>query len=406
MSPNSMALNMLAQAGYGSPPQPISRRFVVDLSFRTSLQFIEYEWFSDGKLCISTHNIDSMGHYNGSSVLMDIPSKAKAEHKLQLKREDLVEGTTVRPHACEVIMNLSFTEKPNLCSVCGVNSTKCSCVLPKKENVAVTKPVFDPPTDWMSWLGAFGRSRAGLANMSLRFSMVTPMGNMEGSQEVKLQQECELGVESSSRGNMLLKMFMDSAGMLVSHPSADNLVLSAEEKRDRIELANELSEDENWAEPREFTIEMNGIVTDSFSTAPTGNYQSPTKTNGIMSKRSSQRGVSISSSRGMFRDAGSKQVNGVQKGPANTFQLTLRELGGPAVPLSPPRQDSSETALETTPGVQGESRVTKRRGRHSGKLFACDCGKVFTHRGHYNEHRLCVHEKVREHRCLYLNCKR
>lgn len=400
MSPNAMALNMLAQAGYGQPPHPICRRFVVDLSFTDSLQFIEYEWFSDGKLCVSMHSVRKGDYYEGESILLDCESTQ--DRLAEISKDDLFTGRRF-PSPTRVIMRLRITETSR-CLKCGTNGAD-RCVCPPSMLLQYRNPEdFVTPSNWETWLSAFSNSRIGLAQMRVNFSLRTPVGNKHGSMAVPLRQSCEVGVDSQSpQGNLLLRMFMQSADMLVSHPRTDIPVVAVEVKRERIELANELSkEDENWAQPQilELETECDEKTTDQWQYDLANQIQP--QMSSTLSTRAGQAlpvAAASSSSRPL------EQKGQHRATPSNHLWSMPKQCDN--VTTSMAASTKIQKALRISEqGTQKESKNAKRKGLMKSKLLLCECGKVFRHRGHFNEHRLCVHEKVRQHGCLSADCQR
>lgn len=401
MSPNSMALNMLAQAGYGQPPHPICRRFVVDLSFTDSLQFIEYEWFSDGKLCLSVHSVRRGDYYEGESILLD--SYSIHDRHIELSKDDLFTERRF-PSPTRVIMRLHITEMSR-CLICSTNGAN-RCVCPASMSLQHRNPEdFVTPSNWETWLSAFSNSRIGLAQMQINFSLLTPLGNKHGSITVPLRQSCEVGVDSQSpQGNLLLRMFMQSADMFVSHPKTDVPVVAVEAKRERIELANALSnEDENWTQPQilELETEENGKAIDQWQHEPVDQTQvQMSSTLSTLAGHALPVAAASSSSR-QFEQKGqhpTSALNHLSNGPKQfDNNISTPIVGSTRV---------QKVSRVSEQGTRKESKNDKRKGVAKSKLLLCECGKVFQHRGHFNEHRLCVHEKVKKHACLSADCQR
>lgn len=390
MSPNSMALNMLAQAGYGQPPYPICRRFVVDLSFTDSLHFIEYEWFSDGKLCVSMHSVSKDDYYEGESILLDHQSTHDCH--VRMSKDDLFTGRRL-PSPTRVIMRLHLTELSR-CLSCDTNgATRCTC-RPSESLQQRNADDFETPSNWETWVCAFSDSRMGLAQIRVNFSMLTPLGNKNGTITVPLSQKCEVGVDSQSQGNLLLRMFMQSADMFVSHPNVDVAVTATEGRRQRIELANILSqEEEDWAQPEIIELE-----------AGSNGRTNQIEISSTLSTRAGQaqetRAVASSSSRAVEREEadGTAVAERASKG--------LKQRDGGLLSRSAASTKVEKGIEVSEQGGRKDTKLVKRGGVQKSKLFVCECGKVFRHRGHFNEHRMCVHEKVRQHACLSAGCER
>lgn len=80
---------------------------------------------------------------------------------------------------------------------------------------------------------------------------------------------------------------------------------------------------------------------------------------------------------------------------SGTRMMKTRRSRSPVSSYTVPLQKKSDT--------KGMKRKTPRRT----KVYVCDdCGRTFNHRGHFNEHRQCVHDKVKQHKCVFLSCRR
>lgn len=398
MSPNSMALSMLTHAGFASPAHSICRRFVVDLSYANALAFLEYEWLSDGKLCVFMHHVCSNGQYAGESILLASPNRKDSDPAMQ--KEDLL-GKNRAEHPKKAIMRVRVNELSG-CEICDAKgSSQCSCP-PSSQSVPKRDKSFAQPHNWETWLAAFRKSRSGAATMKVNFTVYTPHGDHEGSRQVTMQQDCEVGVEPSSpQGARLLKMFFVSLDMLLSHPCTDDVVRTAEERRDRIELANELSEDENWTPAQVVIIEKDELTvqTSNDCSASEPHVESSTKDD-------SRCDTNVQTSKGSSVDSRRRNVGRPLDGKTSqswSTQVEPETVSDGGVSVSRNRDVSQ---VEGVREIQKSTNTAKRKGKQREKLFVCDCGKVFRHKGHYNEHRLCVHEKVREHQCAFANCQR
>ena len=81
------------------------------------------------------------------------------------------------------------------------------------------------------------------------------------------------------------------------------------------------------------------------------------------------------------------------------------EQPAPSPPVSLVREQ--ETLGVNSQRITKRASTAKKRNKARGKLLVCPdpgCQKVFNHKRHYNEHRRCVHEKVKEHKCAFVNC--
>lgn len=243
MSPNTMGLALLASAGYGSIPTPIARRFVADLSLST-LDFLEYEWLSDGKLCVTIHHIRTDGLYHGQTILLDDernisndPKQLPKEGK-EVDKEDREEGmekegresiltmrdliaNPFRRVPTKVVMRSEIIETLG-CQACHDQQRVCAC--PSVLRSRRFDRQFNAPSNWHTWIRAMLHTRRDSSiQLSLRFSIVTPMGLRVGTKDIIVHQDFEVGIgDDSPMTNTLVRMFMDSSEMLMSHPTTDS----------------------------------------------------------------------------------------------------------------------------------------------------------------------------------------
>lgn len=499
MSPNVQGLAMLAAAGYGygSVPTPVSRRFVADLSLPT-LDFLEYEWLSDGKLCVTIHHIRTDGLYHGQTILLDsaesssspsqiaasseeksaIPSKAKIN--TPLTSHDLI-ASPFRPVPTKVVMRTDIIERPG-CQQCYENMQICQCATPVKPRQSSRH--FHPPTNWDSWIRAMEHTRKDSnIQLSMRFSIVTPSGVFSNSKDIIIHQDFEVGVEQKSpQSNLLLRMFMQSSDMLVSHPTTDSTCRSEEERRQRIRISTKRCAETNT----NFSTTRNAVVGDTIRVKSEGAYCVYTQsanpsfsveghttaelsgvkkvlnlsTSGVrdivrvdvdvplfktgpdekqQSSKSSQSDYELpktfqsqKAGKGM-KDMGLESkcssmnlMTSKNELPDHSAEATVSNnatfssalaFSSPAIlvaasAFAPYQQISTppitSVDVKNTNEVLASSKelLPKKQSTSRKKVFTCECGKIFKHRGHYNEHRHCVHEKVRQHKCAFIHCQR
>lgn len=448
----------LSSPGYSPPPRAICRRFVVDLSFPDALAFLEYEWLDDGKLCVSMHNITQDGHYEAESLIL---AYADRDHKGVFLSQDNLLSKHRPEHPKKVVMKIR-THEISSCSMCEPEGiVKCQCE-PSTYSSPHNPKRFELPHNWETWLAAFTKSRTGPAKMKVSYKIISDQGDCEGTGNFALEQNCELGVEARSPiGSELFKMFFESTDMILSSPRTDDTVRSAEERRDRRILGIIESEDEDWTATNSAGIadvkEENMVEhhSEDFTTEeqPADCVEQPilcdpdldprvqttasttTKRRLITVRASGGRtnhswttcvgteATSDAHSTGMSRGAPNVVSHGVsnvigQSSDAMTHSISNVISQSVSNVMSHGASNvmshgiSNVTMSRGVPIVEGQRHIqkntntTKRKGKQKQKLFICDCGRTFRHKGHYNEHRLCVHEKVRQHKCSFPNCER
>ena len=240
MSPNAMALTMLSMAGHGAAPTCISRRFVADLSFDT-INFIEFEWFSDGKLCLTMHAIDLDGVYRSESFLLDAVPGDDIHFKA-LDKVDLL--TDRRPWPKRFIMRTSVEEHPP-CDICYASAHVCTC--PPQMRGRSQKRTYTSPNNWETWLAALMATRNGRTAATVKYALCTQSGTVASKEIMLLDQGFEMGVRTNApRGNELLAMFFHRTGMLVSHPCTDSSVRTSEEHMQRMQIIEEQHMQNEW----------------------------------------------------------------------------------------------------------------------------------------------------------------
>eukprot|EP00171_Calliarthron_tuberculosum_P014304 IDg14304t1 len=195
----SMALALLCSPV--APPTPRSRRFVVDLASTKPIEFVEYEWFTDGKLAVSLHELTEDGVYTGQTIVFDGPPAPGS------------------PVPSRVAMRLYYSEVPG------------------PDRVSLAPGWRDRQSSWELWTMMFARLRSGTTRVTTRFAV--PSGpapdapQYRGERSTNVVEECaigECGFQMSS-ANKLVRMFLQAWGMNVSHPSQDQTVARRADRR-------------------------------------------------------------------------------------------------------------------------------------------------------------------------------
>lgn len=188
-SPNALAIRMLSQSMDGPPPVQVARRFVVNLDQAPdALEFLEYEWFSNGKLVVSMHTFDLDGDYGGTSVVLQCDheiSSAADGNSIDLGQEDL-----------SVCMRLKFSEYRD-CASCGAPRAVCPCPGPSGSLLSLPKPGTSEQLTWKTWQTALAKTRNGATStLIVDIYANTPFGVMENRVRFRVSQKCEIGAES------------------------------------------------------------------------------------------------------------------------------------------------------------------------------------------------------------------
>lgn len=382
MSPNSMALTMLASMGRRPPPKPISRRFVVDLSFDDALGFIEYEWFSDGKLCVSMHSILPRGGYRGESILLDRHTPEGDLHQdIYLTKADLLSADRAEraDSPTRVIMRLYFTEMSD------------------------TVATFQRPTNWETWLSAFSAARSGNTHVNIRYSVITSLGDRTDELNVPIKETTQIGIDiNNSADASTLRMFLSDSHVMTSHPAVDETVVYEEQRRERLEIGDDAFFDNTWGEGL-----LNGLhpIDDLDKDGSESGEEDHSTLTAVYIKPPLDKVNLPPKPQPLVKEPNLEPTTDQEEGWEGATNQATSQIQA----LSLCSTSASETTSHTTRAKEPTSfakieRLQKRKGVQKGRIFQCECGKKFRHRGHYNEHRLCVHEKVRQHKCFFVNC--
>lgn len=276
LSPNSLALSILRHGA--SPLEQVCRRFVVDLSAEDMLEFVEYEWFSNGLLVVSMHEINLNGDYQGQSiVLCTFGANDNADTRVSSRTPS------------RVLMRMTFDEKVD-CPACMQPRADCRCrgQEPAKQRILEN---YKNSSSWSTWVAALCSTRKGNSTNTASITISTPMGDMKGAQTFRLQQHCSKG--------------RDVGAVLLRRKYAQTILGRLENPYPEVAISDE----------------------DIF--------------------------------------------------------FTISQYGGRPDPADSSPQERLDGSIH---GTHGE-----RSSASSKKSIACSCGRIFTHRGHYNVHVLSVH---------------
>lgn len=377
MSPNTLALALLSAPA--PPPTPRSRRFVVDLASEKPVEFVEYEWLSDGKLCISLHEVNHSGCYEGETLVFAGPR------------------TPASPVPSNLVMTLNYREAPQ----------------PDRAPDSIPVDWRAQPVSWESWTVVFARLRSGSAVVTTKVTIPSPPNKQQPpfSKEFQtlLREECavgEAGFQATS-ANKLVRMFLQAQGMFISHPAQDEAVSRRAEQRAFTDaVAGLYAEEED--DPMEFaTAGAPMLIESGGDPATVGNTLAHPEVADAARLLDEELLRNPPPPVPEF-EAQPAAWNNEISSSASISPLGTDESGdsspgspGPAASSGP----SSSSTFPVAPALlEAEMKPEKRAA--AAREHVCNCGMRFLHRGHYNAHRRAVHEKIRPHICSYQNCER
>jgi Zinc finger, C2H2 type len=324
ISPNGLALRIMAQNKLDPPPVQIARRFCVDLSICDAVEFLEYEWFSDGKVIVSMHTIDLDGDYGGHSIVLDCSEEQQVNEP----------SSVAACSPLKVVMRMHFTETMD-CGLCKDSRATCPCDGPSESLVNLSPKHNDSWLNWATWMTAFCKTRQGMSTTTISFKAVTPVGEIPGCMSFRLDQACEMGEESG------LRLLRRSYEQLRAKHALDTAI-------DEI--------DDNATAVEDKVLETVDFDAPSFSPA---------------------RSITDSATPTNVSDGDD---------PARRFVTPVMQQKSAAYPAS----------------AAGDRRKWDGSVRSRGvgkKVYTCECGVEFTHRGHLNVHIMTKHQKLRPHAC-------
>lgn len=384
MSPNTLALALLSAPA--PPPTPRSRRFVVDLASEKPVEFVEYEWLSDGKLCISLHEIGHAGLYEGQTLVFGGPQSPGS------------------PVPSNLVMTLDYRE----------------AALPDRPTDVIAADWRSQPVSWETWTVAFARLRSGSSAVTTKVTIPTPpnMNHPPFTKEFQtlLREECavgEAGFQATS-ANKLVRMFLQAQGMFISHPAQDEAVMRRAEQRAFTDAVTGLYEEAD-DEPMEFPTGDAPMLLDSGVADPASASTALVHPEVHDAARLLDEELMRNPPAPVPEfEAQPTSWNAEIASSASVSPLGTDESGDSS-PGSPKAGSQAGRAAETsgTPsGASGASAPavldveTKPKRPAAPREHVCECGIRFLHRGHFNAHRRAVHEKIRPHICSYRNCER
>lgn len=332
ISPNGLGLRMVTSTMHGTSPVQIARRFCVDLSICDAIEFLEYEWFSDGNVIVTMHSVDLDGDYSGISIVLDC---SENDEMAAPRATSADEGSPLK-----VVLRANYTETVD-CDSCLSSRASCSCPQSQAKLVDLAPNGLDDCLDWVSWMSAFVSTRTCVSTTTVSLRAVTAMGELPVVMSFRLQQTAEMGEES---GLALIRRRYEKLRASQSPPVCEEAVVEeASAVEDKVY--------ESIVSPEDLPDFMSSVGSSFHGESHVGlnTMQSP----------------SVLSSSGPGTDAHSEAP--------------------PAIP---------------------SSRMPGRRALGGGvrkKVFNCECGAVFSHKGHLNIHKLS-HKNLRPHPCTSRDC--
>lgn len=211
MSPNILVVSHVC----APTPAPIarSRRFVVDLATTNPIEFVEYEWMQDGRLCVSLHEVTETGLYSGQTIIFDGPAAAGS------------------PVPSRVAMRLHYKE----------------LAIPGKPKARLPQGWRESPSNWESWVETFSKLRTGLASVRIRYAISPPTPDspqIRGETTTLFDEECAVGEADFSNpgAEQLVQMYLQMNGMTVGNPAMDSEFLISAQREEM--LSEQLYDDE------------------------------------------------------------------------------------------------------------------------------------------------------------------
>lgn len=360
-SPNAMAIRMLSQSVDGPPPVQVARRFVVDLDQSPdALEFLEYEWFSNGKLVVSMHTFDLDGDYGGTSVVLQCDheiSAAAGGDVIDLGQEDL-----------SVCMRLKFSEYRD-CASCGAPRAVCPCPGPSGPLLSLPKEGTSEQLTWETWQTALAKTRNGATStLIVDISANTPFGVMENRVRFRVSQKCEIGAESGVA--MIYRQLEATARKLSPVFDAGSYDFPVDNSTVVEDIVGGVADDPVGPTPPAKTgnsaDDLSTILaTGSFGSGQDSKLNSPSLVGGL-----------TSSPQGESPEASLASLKLTQK-------LTPSSDAPGTSPSSPRPEDSEKIVVP----------IGKSSGGVQKKSFPCNsCDAVFHHRGHLNVHVMARYE--------------
>ena len=246
-----MSLNILVLAlvcAPTPPPMPRNRRFVVDLATTNPVEFVEYEWMQDGRLCVSLHEVTEAGMYSGQTIIFDGPPGADS------------------PVPSRVAMRLHYRELP----------------VPGKEKARLPQGWRESPSSWESWVETFSKLRTGLSKMCIRYAISPPSPNspqLRGEITTLFEEECAIG--EATIANKLVRMFLQMRGITVGNSTGNSEFLRSAQREISAGQVNGMYDEENpiYDDVHEaggnVAVEPNGTAEPMFTTVPLQTQEEP-----------------------------------------------------------------------------------------------------------------------------------
>lgn len=349
ISPNGLGLRMMSNVVPGLAPVQIARRFCVDLSICDAIEFLEYESFSDGNVIVSMHSVDLDGDYSGISIVLDCSEGEEHETSPRAVSSDGISSPL------KVVMRINYTETVD-CDSCHGSRSSCPCSQPRANVIKLTPNGSETCIDWASWVSAFASTRTCVSTTTASFRAVTPMGELPGVMSFRLQQTAEMGEESGLA--LIRRRYEKLRASQVPSICKEEVV---EEASGMEAIGVEESVFESMVGPGDLPDFMSSTLG-----APDGDLA-----------------------------AAPKCLSPPSAGPSSA-----RDSPAPVSDTLPPSSHSH--ALSEAPSATLKPHLPGGRMLVGGvrkKVFVCDCGVEFSHRGHLNVHIMTKHRMLKPHLC-------
>lgn len=370
-SANSALLSTLSSNGWATSLGTFScRRFVVDVLAR-NLEMLEYGWSQDDQLCATIHHVDHNGMYKSHTIFLESISK----WRVFLQNGPAFTETDQSHHnqLDNVNMRLTMSELET-CHACARDGTLCKCAN-TRECVQSRLDVVD---NWNAWTRAFIQSREKLEVCHFSASFCSTSMRSPRTVTVCAKQSFQRG------GNLFFCHYL---------PMFDALFSTGGTRRGCIPLPVVESNAQDSDTVKNTAVEsvcQTGLDGHIMSGVSGDEENNEIGRDDWSSSECMSRCSSLANERNDTRPNFNRRCiedNGVGNNKSSSATC-------------------SSSSWSSSYGLRVRGPRTKRRGKSKCHVIICDCGKRFDHRGHYNEHRLCVHDRVRHHQCAYLHCRR
>lgn len=370
-------LSMLRAGGNGELPRPISHRLCCELSnMERFFRWVNFEWLDDGSVFISEHFMDFEGNYTVESMLL-----AGAKDGAGIPRT--------------VICSMAMTERID-CEDCSNRGISCACA--KDVRRAKWRRGCEKPS-WNLFFGAMRSTMVGRSVRSMTLCVPSPDGeDVKFEMVMSVEHVC---VTDVSHLDKMRAQLVRSLGAIQHNPAsglfltdsvlAHTLSVEAEDMYQACPelfeglspspLPLELGERDECGESEAVWLAepVSGEALQSADdlTNISKDWQQTSDSSGDHTNRvSSPISVYVS-------DATS---NALTHGQSDDNSATTQ------IGISRPR--ASIAKAKAMPMVTAPVRKTAKQ-----RLACGQCSRTFRHHGHWRDHQLAVHMRLRPHAC-------